>query len=157
MFFPCTQALAPLRATRTRSFWCVRAASVATRIPRRHNQGGTMLASCHIPRRPSRASTSNAIKPHSFGVNRLYHHAHPARIISSLMATPCIFVHLPKVRPYLSKPKAYTVTRPPITNPCKYARLCRNPICPCSGASIPHNRIVIFFPSATRQSNVSPS
>lgn len=125
--------------------------------PRRHPHGGTGAFSAQIPNRSCFARCSNRARCNSFLAYCRYHHAHPARNISADTSRPSGNNTWQTFRPYLSPSRRRTTRRLPSHRPRRNAREARNPICPCSGASIPQRRTRTISPRSNRISKVSPS
>lgn len=125
--------------------------------PFRHAQGVTGDSSAHIPRRATCAARSNFAKCNARGTYRLYHQAQPAEIISSVTSRPSGSRSRTTHRPYLSQSISRAATPGRATISVKNILDARKPICPCSGASMPHNRKMICSPVSLTQMMVSPS
>jgi hypothetical protein len=125
--------------------------------PLRHAQGVTGDSSAHIPRCAACAARSNFAKWNACGTYRLYHHAKPAEIISSVTSRPSGRRSRTTQRPYLSQSISRAATPWHATMSDKNIFDARKPNCPCSGASMPHNRKMICSPDSFLQMMVSPS
>lgn len=127
------------------------------RTPLRHAQGVIGLSSAHKPIPRALAARSNSARVNALGANRLYHHANPALIISSVTSRPSANRILATCRAYLSCSMRYATGAVPASNDPRNTRDVRNANCPFSGASSPHNRKVNFRPTASTNMMVSPS
>lgn len=125
--------------------------------PWRQFQGGIGLFSRHSPNLSALAAISAFRKSFAKRQNPLYHHAAPSRTILKFMSSPPLHVISPNVLPYFSGPLPFTsIACAPISSRNRF-RLSLKCNCPCSGASIPHNRIISTSPASDRNFMVSPS
>lgn len=125
--------------------------------PWRQFQGAIGLFSRHSPNLSALAALSAFRKSFAKRQNPLYHHAAPSRTILKFILSPPSPSICPKVLPYFSGPMPVTRISCLVTNPPSLFRLSLKYNCPCSGASIPHNRIISTSPPSDRNLMVSPS
>ncbi len=126
-------------------------------FPCRQFHGAIGLFSFHSPFFSFLASISASLNSFAYLQNPLYHHALPSRTIHKLISSPPFPTSIPSVLPYFSGPI------PLISMPSFFIlslsrwRLSLKYNWPCSGASIPHNRIISTSPPSDRNLMVSPS